>query len=97
MSRKTKAPHKSLPRLWCDFNSVGWSGEEDDECYYSFDEKRLARLHPREGMRVFIYEEGRGALIMGCQAVLERYQHPLTDEPRWRLRPIPDSGYIGNA
>lgn len=84
-----------MPRLLCDFNSVGWSGDEEDTCYYSYDEKALGRMRPREGMRVFIYESGRDRLIMGCEATLERYQHPITNAPRWRLRPIPDTGFLG--
>src|ERR1051326_1622787 len=87
---KRKVPTRSLPRILCDFNSVGWSGEDDDECYYSFDEKALARHRPRDGMRVFIYERSRDELVMGCEATLEQYRHPLTDDVRWRLRPVPD-------
>jgi len=95
MEKKYTGPKKSLPRLWCDFNSVGWSGEEGDECYYSFDEKTLTKRRPREGMRVFIYEAGHGGLVMGCEAVLERYRHPITDELCWRLRPVSNTGYLG--
>jgi hypothetical protein len=95
MGKKGTAPKKSMPRLWCDFNSVGWSGEEDDECYYSFDEKTLSKVRPREGMRVFIYEPGREGVVMGCEALLERYRHPITDALRWRLRPVSDTGYLG--
>ena len=95
MAKKSKASRTSLPRLWCDFNSVGWSGEDDDECYYSFDEQALNACRPREGMRVFIYEKGRNELIMGCEATLEKYTHPITREPRWRLRPVHGTGYLG--
>jgi hypothetical protein len=95
MGNKRKSRTRSLPRIPCDFNSVGWSGDDDDECYYSFDEKALARHRPRQGMRVFIYEPSRDDLVMGCEADLERYQHPITDEQRWRLRPVPNTGYLG--
>ena len=90
-----KASFKSLPRIRCDFNSAGWSGEDDDPCYYSFDEPALARTRPRAGKRIFIFEDSRDGLVMGCEAELESYPHPLTGEPRWRLRPVENSGYFG--
>jgi len=95
MPRKRSKPASALPRVRCDFNSAGWSGEDGDDCYYSFDEKALARHRPRVGMRVFIFEPSRDELVMGCEAELERYEHPITGEPRWRLRPIPNTGYLG--
>ena len=95
MRNKRKPPSPSLPRIACDFNSVGWSGDDDDECYYSFDERALVVHRPRPGMRVFIYEQSRGRLVMGCEAKLEKYQRPLSDEVRWRLRPVPNTGYLG--
>src|SRR6185312_8926743 len=96
MGKKHKSPPRALPRVACDFNSVGWSGEDDDECYYGFDEKALAGHRPRAGMRIFIYENSRDNLVMGCEAELEKYQHPITDETRWRLRPVPNTGYLGD-
>jgi hypothetical protein len=95
MPKKPKPPHQALPRIRCDFNSVGWSGEEDDECYYSFDEKALAAHRPRDGMRVFIFEDGQNGLIMGCQAELDTYNHPVTGQSKWRLRPIHETGFLG--
>lgn len=94
MGRKNKSI-TSLPRVRCDFNSAGWSGDDDDPCYYSFDEKALARIRPRDGQRVFIFEDSREGLVMGCEAALEAYQHPLTTERRWRLRPVENTGYLG--
>lgn len=85
-----------LPRVRCDFNSAGWSGEDDDESYYSFDEQALARAHPRAGMRVFIYEDSPRGLVMGCEAELQEYRHPITGDLRWRLRPVPNTGYLGD-
>ena len=88
---------KTLPRVLCDFNSAGWSGEEGDECYYSFDEKALAACKPRDGMRVFIFENGSNGLIMGCEALVEGYPHPVTGQKKYRLRPVHETGYFGNA
>jgi hypothetical protein len=95
MENKRKSPIRTLVCIPCDFNSVGWSGEEDDECYYSFDQKALARHRLRAGLRVFIYEKSRENLVMGCEAELDQYRHPITDELCWRMRPIPDTGYLG--
>lgn len=85
----------SLPRIRCDFNSAGWSGDDDDPCYYSFDEQALKQARPRPGLRVFIFEDSRDGWIMGCEAELEEYEHLLTGERRWRLRPIENTGYLG--
>jgi hypothetical protein len=86
---------QSLPRVLCDFNSSAWSGEDDDECYYSFDLAALQKHRPRAGMRVFIYERSRDDLVVGCEAVLEEYRHPVTQDVRWRLRPLANTGYFG--
>jgi hypothetical protein len=95
MPSKRPKPTRSLPRIQCDFNSVGWSGDDDDDCYYSFDEKGLAKHRLRVGLRVFIYEPSRDNLVMGCEAILEQYRHPIADDTRWRLRPVPNTGYLG--
>jgi len=96
MTSKRKIPSRQLPRVWCDFNSGGWSGEDEDHCYYAFDEKILREMKPRSGMRVFIYEPSRDGLVMGCEARLEVYQHPVSEQSRWRLRPVPDTAYLGH-
>ena len=93
--RKRPSPLRTLPRVLCDFNSAGWGDEVEDECYYSFDENRLARHRPKAGMHIFIYECSRDDLVMGCEARLEEYQHPITTRPAWRMRPIPNTGYFG--
>jgi len=95
MPKRSRASANSLPKVWCDFNSAGWSGEDDDECYYAYDEKALEACRPRAGMRIFIYEPGSGGMIMGCEAVIEAYNHPITGQPRWRLRPVHETGYMG--
>jgi hypothetical protein len=95
MATKRKSPTRALPQISCDFNSVGWSGEDGDECYYSFDEMALARHRPKTGMRIFAYENSRDDLVMGCEAELDEYRHPISNEMRWRLRPVPNTGYLG--
>ena len=95
MGNKRQSRARTLPRVLCDFNSAGWSGEDNDDCYYSFDEKALSRHRPHAGKRVFIYENSRDELVMGCEAQLKEYQHPITNETSWRLRPVPNTGYLG--
>lgn len=97
MALGKKGPSKSLPRIRCDFNSAGWSGEDDDDCLYSYDEKALSACRPKEGSRIFIFEDGKNGMIMGCEAHTEGYTHPVTGQKRWRLRPIHDTGYMGKA
>lgn len=92
----SKSSRKSLPHIWCDFNSAGWIGDDDDECYYNFDHKALAACKPIAGKRVFIFEKGRNEMIMGCEATLETYKHIVTGEDRWRLRPVHETGYLGS-
>ena len=84
-----------MPRVQCDFDSAGLGSEEDDECYYTFDEKPLAQHRIKTGMRVFIYEPSRDGLVMGCEAELEQYRHAFSNQLRWRLRPVPNTGYLG--
>ncbi len=70
-----------LPKVWCDFNACGWSGEPGDDCFYSFDRAGLAALSPRPGLRVFAYDySGDGEEVFGCEATLERLGEG------WRLR-----------
>jgi hypothetical protein len=73
----------SLPRIWCDFNACGWSGEEGDDCFYAFDRKALNAINPSVGMRVFIYDEdGDNGEIIGCVGQLEQFNSG------WRIRPV---------
>lgn len=73
----------TLPRLWCDFNAVGWSGDPHDDCYYVFDQAALSGLSPYEGLHVFVfmYDDQEETEITGCEAVLEAY------DKGWRIRP----------
>jgi hypothetical protein len=71
-----------LPRLWCDFNACGWSGEPGDDCFYAFDTVGLEDFAPQAGLRVFAYDyTGNGSEVFGCEAILERFGEG------WRLRP----------
>jgi hypothetical protein len=79
----------SLPRIWCDFNACGWSGEPNDNCYYEFDKDALARLSPSGGMRVIAFaDEGEGN-VLGCEGTLELWRRS------WRIRPVPDTWFNG--
>jgi hypothetical protein len=87
---KSEPPDAALPRLWCDFNACGWSGEPDDRCYYAFDQQALTALGPREGLRLFAFmdDDGDGEIV-GCQAVLERFGMS------WRIRPDAGTWFSG--
>jgi hypothetical protein len=82
-------PDMSLPRLRCDFNACGWSGDAADDCYYAFDKQALATLDPSEGTRVFIYDDDGDGTVIGCEGLLERYQRD------WRIRPVKGTWFEG--
>ena len=51
-------------------------------------------LDPRPDANPFA-DGSRGDLVIGCEARLEEYRHPVTDQVCWRLRPISNTGYLG--
>lgn len=82
-------PSRLLPKLWCDLNACGWTGEAGDDCYYLFDRERLAVLQPTAGMRVFVWDWSDDKLVIGCEAAFESFKDS------WRARPIKDTWYEG--
>jgi hypothetical protein len=87
----SQTPNAALPRVQCDFNACGWSGEQDDDCYYVFDKEALAELGPFDGMRLLaIDDEGDGEVI-GCEGRLELCHDS------WRIRPVEGSWFRGSA
>ena len=86
---RSEPPDFSLPRVWCDFNACGWSGEPDDDCYYVFDKQEVAALQPAEGMKVFIYDDNGDGTIIGCEARLEIFRDS------WRMRPDKSTWFEG--
>ena len=74
-------PNPALPKVWCDFNAAGWSGEPDDHCYYAFDQEALAALGPREGLRFFAFMDDVSDEVVGCEAVLERFGRSWASSP----------------
>jgi hypothetical protein len=79
----------SLPKIWCDFNACGWSGEPGDGCYYVFDERALLELGPIESMRLFVFDDDGDGDVIGCEGRLERWND------RWRVRPDEDTWFKG--
>lgn len=75
-----------LPRIWCDFNACGLSGEPGDDCFYVFDMKGLG---PTEGMRLCVYDDDGDGDVIGCEARLERWGDS------WRLRPDDGTWFKG--
>jgi hypothetical protein len=95
MAIEGQRPPDDIPRLGCDFNAIGWSGEPDDDCYYALDRERLGALKPTEGMRVVIYDADLGEQgkpqVLGCIATLEFHRGKASS--CWRARPIPGTFY----
>ena len=90
-------PSPSVPPLRCDFNACGWSGEPEDNCYYSLHREMLERLNPSAGVQVFIYDDDisdNGAPeVFGCVARLEPVL--ARGQPHFRARPISGPWYRG--
>jgi len=86
---KSSPPKTSLPRVQCDFNALGWSGETGDNCYYVFEGRKFAALAPREGLRLFVFMDEGGGEVLGCEAVLEKFG------TSWRARPDESTWFRG--
>jgi hypothetical protein len=82
-------PEASLPRVWCDFNACGWSGEPGDNCYYALDVGALAALGPAAGARVFVWDDEGGGEVIGCEGRLEPFRGG------WRVRPVAGTWFRG--
>lgn len=84
---------KGLSAVWTDFNAKGWSGENDDPCYYVINLQRLHVDEITEGRRFFAYmeENQSSAEIVGCEALLEKYRDG------WRARPVENTWFNGQA
>lgn len=89
-------PPKDIPTIWADFNAVGLSDEDGDNCCYSLHRDRLNEIFPCEGMTVFIYDEEvneQGEVeIFGYIATLERI---VGFNSQWRARPDENTLYRG--
>ena len=85
------SPNPYLPRLWCDFNAIGWSGQPDDDCYYIFDMAVFANGSITEGLCVFafMYDNQEETEITGCEMTFEPYHDG------WRLRSDVATWYSG--
>jgi hypothetical protein len=71
--KKLELSSRSIPKLYCDLNACGWSGEPDDNCYYALHREQLAALKLVASMRVFIWDWSDSELIVGREASLERF------------------------
>ncbi len=92
-----KPPPMNIPHIWCDFNACGFSGDSDDNCYYSLDKETLNELNPTEGVVVFIYDDDLSddgqPEIFGFVATLEI--NPFECPSKWRARPDKETWYRG--
>lgn len=74
-------PETLPPRVGCDFNACGWSGEEDDDCFYVLDREDLRALPASDGLRVLLFEWEDPGCVLACLATLETWGGG------WRARP----------
>jgi hypothetical protein len=81
-----------VPKIWCDFNACGLSGEADDFCFYSFDRHIFYELPPETGLRVFIWDYSDEEEIIAFEATLEPFPDHVTG---WRARPDEEKFYRG--
>ena len=92
-----KPPPQNIPIIWADFNACGLSGESNDNCIYSLHREKLKELNPKQGMKVFIYDddidENGNPEIFGYVALLEKVSGYNSE---WRARPIENTWYRGN-
>ncbi|MDB5388350.1 MAG: hypothetical protein JWM11_3996 [Planctomycetaceae bacterium] len=83
-------PARNLPRIWCDFNACGWSGQPDDNCYYVVDLTAVSAHSLADGARLVLWDdEGEGQVIC-CEGQLELFNE------KWRVRPVADTWFRGN-
>lgn len=91
-------PNKNIPVIWADFNAIGLSNEDSDNCCYSLHTDTLQKISPYEGMKVFIYDDDINdqgkAEIFGYIATLEMIVGFNSD---WRARPDEKTLYRGPA
>jgi len=85
--KKSELPSRSVPKLWCDLNARGLSGEPGDDCFYALHREQLAALQPTVGMRIFIWDWSDSELFVGLEALLERF------DDGWRARPVDETWY----
>jgi hypothetical protein len=80
---------RSIPKLRCDFNACGWSGEAGDNCYYAMHREQLVALPPEIGTRVCIWDWSDSEVVCGCEALLELFEN------NWRARPVDGTWFEG--
>lgn len=85
------APDSVLPRVWCDFNACGWTGEPGDDCYYVLDMNTIEAHGLASGTRVFIWDDDGDGVIIGCEGQLEVFRDS------WRVRPAAGTWFQGRA
>lgn len=96
MTKEGVPPPENIPVLWGDYNVVGLSGEEGDNCIYSLHKVGLEKLLPYEGMLVFVYDddvnENEEPEVFGYVCSLESV---TGFNSSWRARPNEATWYRG--
>ena len=80
---REELPSPLPPRVWCDFNACGWSGAEDDDCYYQLDAADIDAIQRNEGTTVLLYdwEDDEETEVLVRVGRLEFWQHRLRARP----------------
>jgi hypothetical protein len=71
-----------MPKISCDFNACGLSGEPDDKAFYRLNQEQLTEIGPVEGMRVYAYMDDDPDEVTFCEATLSK------SRLGWRAIPI---------
>jgi hypothetical protein len=87
--RECNPPDQLLPRVWCDFNACGWSGEVGDDCYYAFDREAIVTNSVIVGDKLFIWDDDGDGNVIGCEALAESFDGQL------RFRRVANTWYRG--
>lgn len=80
---RAQLPTPLPPRVWCDFNACGWSGDPDDDCYYVLNSDDLRAACASDGLSVLLFDwdDDTETQVLARLAQLESYRG------RWRARP----------
>ena len=99
-STMKKSLDLSLPRIECDFNTMGLGGEERNDCIYSFSRSMVPML--RVGITCILYSFDTDSEITACEAVIEPYKIGWKGDSGasfyfcgFRARPLEDTWYWG--
>ena len=96
MNIEGSPPPKTIQVIWGDYNSIGLSGDPDDNCIYSLHRDALNTIDVFEGKIVFVYDddldENNNPEVFGYVCTLEKIKGFVSE---WRARPKENTWYRG--